>query len=183
RAANSFGWYNDDVTVSHTCGDSLSGVASCPPAQTLAEGAVQSAGGTATDAAGNTATTSLSDINVDKTPPTLSGAPTTASNGAGWYNGDVTVHWTAADQAGLSGLDPAAVPADSVITGEGANLSAAESVSDRAGNTTNAAVAGIKIDRTAPKTTVTAPSGWVNHAVTMTLDADDTLSGVRATYF
>ena len=85
--------------------------------------------------------------------------------------------------ASLSGLDPATVPADSVITGEGANLSAAESVSDRAGNTTNAAVAGIKIDRTAPKTTVTAPSGWVNHAVTMTLDADDTLSGVRATYF
>ena len=57
------------MVVGFTCDDALSGVASCPPAQTLGEGADQSATGTVTDKAGNEATATESDINVDKTPP------------------------------------------------------------------------------------------------------------------
>ena len=41
--------------------------------------------------------------------PTLSGAVTAAPNGNGWYNGDVTVKWTAGDAlSGIDGSTPAA---------------------------------------------------------------------------
>src|SRR5207249_1390098 len=104
RAANANGWYKNDVIVSFTCADSLSGIDNCPAAKTLAEGANQSASGTAVDAAGNSASAGLTGLNVDETAPTLSGAPTTGPNADGWYNGNVTVNWTASD--GLSGIDP-----------------------------------------------------------------------------
>ncbi|HEY0604981.1 MAG TPA: Ig-like domain repeat protein, partial [Herpetosiphonaceae bacterium] len=180
-AANNFGWNNTDVTVSFTCDDALSGIDSCPAAKTLAEGANQSASGTTTDTAGNTASTTVSGINVDKTVPTLSGAPTTNPNAAGWYNDDVTIRWTAADA--LSGIDPATAPADSTISGEGTSLTASALVGDKAGNEKAATSAPIKLDRTAPSTKVSAPSEWVNSYVTLTLDADDNLSGVQATAF
>ena len=33
----------------------------------------------------------------DSTPPTVTGVPTTRPNAAGWYRGNVKVHWTATD--------------------------------------------------------------------------------------
>ena len=184
RPANANGWYNADVKVTYTCGDSLSGVDNCPASQTLGEGANQSASGTATDAAGNTASAGVTGINVDKTAPSLSGAATTAPNTAGWYNGDVTVHWTASD--GLSGLDGSAPP-DSTITGEGANLSASASVNDLAGNSTSTTVSGIKIDRAAPSTLASVPdplaSGWYAGDVLVTLTTGADLSGIDKTYY
>jgi hypothetical protein len=82
--ANGYGWNNTDVNVSFSCGDNLSGVASCGPNQTLSnEGAGQSASGTAVDNAGNSsATATVSGINIDKTPPSLniSGAASGAFN-------------------------------------------------------------------------------------------------------
>ncbi len=180
---NSNGWFKADVTATFTCADQdgLSGILSCPGSMTLGEGANQSAGGTATDAADNVSEAfAITRINVDKTAPTLGGSATTAPNGSGWYNGDVTVKWTASDA--LSGIDGPA-PADSTITGEGDDLSAGASVSDKAGNTTAATVKGIKIDRTSPSTTATAPSGWQRADVTVRLDATDSLSGVAGTYY
>ena len=56
-----------------------------------AEGAGQSASGTATDEAGNSASTTVSGINIDKTDPTISGSASPAPNGNGWNNSDVTV--------------------------------------------------------------------------------------------
>ena len=53
-------------------------------------------------------------VTLDATAPTLTGTATTAPNAAGWYKGDVTVHWTATDAT--SGV--ASTPADSVIGGE-----------------------------------------------------------------
>jgi RHS repeat-associated protein len=70
-AANAAGWNNTDVAVSFSCADALSGIASCSPAATITtEGANQIVSGTATDKAGNTASTQLS-LNIDKTPPVL----------------------------------------------------------------------------------------------------------------
>jgi hypothetical protein len=186
RAANANGWYDNDVTVSFTCADQaeLSGVAGCSPAVTKGEGANQSADGTAADAADNSASASLSGINIDKTAPSLSGAPTSAPNGNGWYSGDVTVRWTASDA--LSGLegDP---PADSTVSGEGAALSASASVIDLAGNGTNATVGDIKIDRTAPSTLAAVPaplaSGWYAGEVLVTLTTGADLSGIEKTYY
>jgi hypothetical protein len=71
-APNANGWNNTDVTVTFTCGDSLSDIAYCSPSQTLSsEGADQSATGTAVDNAGNSATATVSGINIDLTAPTL----------------------------------------------------------------------------------------------------------------
>jgi hypothetical protein len=69
---NTAGWNNTDVTVSFTCDDATSGVASCADAQTLTdEGAGQSVTGMAADQAGNTASLTVEDINIDKTSPQL----------------------------------------------------------------------------------------------------------------
>ncbi|HEX6290650.1 MAG TPA: PxKF domain-containing protein [Herpetosiphonaceae bacterium] len=185
RSANSLGWYNDNVTVTFTCADALSGLYSCSASQTLGEGANQSATGAASDAAGNVSEAAVvSGINVDKTAPTLSGAATTAPNANGWYNGDVTVHWTAADS--LSGLASAA-PDASTIVGEGDDLSSSTSVSDKAGNSASTTVKGIKIDRTAPSTLASVPapldSGWYAAGFNVTLNGIDTMSGVDKTYY
>jgi hypothetical protein len=180
RAANTNGWYAGDVTVSYTCDDALSGIADCSSPDELGEGEAQNASGSATDTAGNSDEVTVGPINVDKTAPTLSGAATTDPNGAGWYQGDVTIKWTAADA--LSGLD-GATPADSTIASEGEGLTAGTSVRDLAGNETSATSAPVKIDRHAPTTTVSDVSDWSNSAVTVTLTAGDNLSGVAATHY
>jgi hypothetical protein len=59
-AANANGWNNKAVTVSFTCNDATSGIATCTAPQTLGEGANQAVSGTATDKAGNTASTPAS---------------------------------------------------------------------------------------------------------------------------
>ena len=185
RPANAAGWYDDDVVVTFACSDALSGIAVCSAKKTLGEGAGQSASGTAKDKAGNTATDSVSGINVDKTAPSLSGAATAGPNANGWYSDDVTIHWTCSDA--LSGIAAGACPADAVIVGEGDDLGASASVSDRAGNSTNASVGGIMIDRHAPSTSAASPaplaSGWYAKPVPVTLTAIDELSGVASTHY
>ena len=184
RAANAAGWYNAKVTVNFTCSDDLSGVVDCADDQTVSEGANESVSGTVYDKAGNVQTTTVSGLNVDVTAPTLSGTPTTSPNAQGWYSGNVTVHWSCSDA--LSGV--AGCPADTVITGDGDNLSSTATVTDKAGNETTRTVGGIKIDRAAPVTMASAPdptfaSGWYAAPVTVTLSAVDGLSGVDVTHY
>jgi hypothetical protein len=75
--ANQYGWNNTDVAVNFTCADALSGIAACGPTPQIVttEGAGQSRVGEAIDLAGNTASTTVGGINIDKTPPVLSGLP------------------------------------------------------------------------------------------------------------
>jgi hypothetical protein len=182
--ANAAGWNNSDVTVSLSCSDVTSGIKTCTGGGTVivsTEGANQSVTGTAVDNADNSATDGATGINIDKTAPSLSGTPTTAANGAGWYNGNVTVGWSASDL--LSGL-ASGVPANSTIAGESSGLKATSSVSDKAGNTTTADSAAVNIDRTAPTTGITGTSNnWVNGNVTVSLSATDALSGVTSTKY
>ena len=180
RAPNAAGWYGDDVTVSFTGTDDLSGIDTVTGPEHLGEGASQEVDGTAVDNAGNSASTTVSGINVDKTPPNLSAAPTTAPNDNGWYNTDVTQTWSADDA--LSGI-AGDKPADSVLRTEGRGQTASASVSDRAGNTTSATSEPVDIDKTAPSTDVSAPSGWVNSDVEVTLTPHDALSGVASTHY
>ncbi len=107
---------------------------------------------TAKDGAGNVSDAGSATIKIDTAKPTLSSAATTEPNAAGWYNGDVTIQWTAQDQVGLSGIDATTAPADSVLKGEGSSLGAGPvTVQDRAGNVSDPArVTGIKIDRGQP---------------------------------
>jgi hypothetical protein len=104
-AANANGWNNTNVVVSFSCVDPLSGVASCGPTETLSsEGANQSVIGTAVDNAGNSASATVSGINIDKTAPTVArvGGP---ADGGVYYFGSVPAAPTCTASDGLSGLD------------------------------------------------------------------------------
>lgn len=67
---NARGWHNDPVTVSFTCTDAISGVASCSPSVAVGEGVDQSVVGSSDDVAGNTRSLTVSNIDIDLTPPT-----------------------------------------------------------------------------------------------------------------
>jgi VCBS repeat protein len=98
-AANGAGWNNSDVTVTFTCADSLSGVATCTtPALLNGDGADQVVTGTVVDRAGNSATVSHT-VNLDKTPPGLT-MPVLASSYV--YNASLTLTFGSADA--LSGI-------------------------------------------------------------------------------
>ncbi|MEZ5140680.1 MAG: hypothetical protein R2711_18470 [Acidimicrobiales bacterium] len=57
-----------------------------------------------TDTFGQSASTMVSDISIDLTPPSLSGVAASAPNGAGWYSAPVSMAWTCEDA--LSGIEP-----------------------------------------------------------------------------
>lgn len=149
RAPNGLGWYNADVTVTFTCSDATSGVATCSTPVTLGEGADQTVSGTATDLAGNSASATVSGINIDKTAPTISGAVDRASNANGWYNASVMVSFTCSDA--LSGVATCEPPA--TLNSEGANQNATGTATDQAGNSASTTIGGINIDLTAPTLT------------------------------
>jgi hypothetical protein len=178
RKPNDAGWYGDDVTVSYTASDALSGISGSPKDDVLGEGANQSASASVTDAAGNSASADVSGINIDKTKPVLS-----AAFDSGWHTGDVTVNWSCTDA--LSGV--ATAPKNDTVTGEGASLSSSASCTDKAGNVATKTVTGIQIDRTAPTTTADVPdlpaSGWYTGPVTVTLHGADNGSGVATTHY
>jgi hypothetical protein len=180
-AANAFGWNNTDVTASFACADSLSGVESCSPAATMsAEAAGQSRTGVVRDVAGNEASASVTGVNIDKTPPAVTGARVTPANVNGWNNTNVTVSFLCSDA--LSGVDSCSPAA--LVTTEGANQARTGQARDKAGNEATATVAGINIDRTPPVVTCSnnSPTLWPpNHkmvAVGSAVNVDGGISGV-----
>jgi hypothetical protein len=81
-AANAYGWNNTDVLSSYSASDALAGLLSpATGAFTFgAEGANQSHTFTVTDLAGNSASATVSGINIDKTAPTIAAHRDTAAN-------------------------------------------------------------------------------------------------------
>jgi hypothetical protein len=131
-APNAAGWNNSDVTVTFTCSDSGSGIATCPSPVTVGEGANQSVTRSATDKAGNSASATASPINVDETAPTVS-----YSGNSGTYTVDQTVVITCSASDALSGVAGSTcsnvnAPASSFALGT-TTLNA--TATDRAGNT------------------------------------------------
>lgn len=127
---------------------------------------------------------------VDKTPPTISAAPTTPPNGTnGWYNGstnNVTIHFTCADVGAIQdGIPAGACPADQVLSTEGAAVpSTARTVTDAAGNVSAPSnVVTVKIDKTPPVVTCTASPNILKPAdhkpvdVTIAVQLTDAVSG------
>lgn len=145
-SANALGWNNTDVTVSFSCGDSISGIENCPsPVTVTGEGAAQLITGTATDRAQNSSEASLT-INLDKTSPVLT--VTSPANGAVVSDQTLTVNGTISDA--LSGVanvtcdDVAASLSGASFTcvrslNQGANAITVEAA-DRAGNRTSTVV-------------------------------------------
>jgi hypothetical protein len=179
--ANGNGWNNTNVQLIWNCSDALSGAVDDTVSQSLStEGFNQSATGTCTDKAGNTATNTKAAINIDKTAPTLSGSPSPAANINGWNNTDVTVTFACSDA--LSGVDTAPFSPQTVNT-EGAGQSRTANCMDEAGNSASAMVNNINIDKTAPTASASASPGpnaygWNNTDVTVTFSGIDSLSGI-----
>ena len=164
---NGAGWNNTAVTVTFTCADSGSGVATCPSPVTVAtEGANQAITGTAVDKAGNTAQATVT-VNIDETPPVITATPAPAPNAAGWNTTDVTITYVCSDS--LSGV--VACPGVKTVSTEGKAEQISVTVSDQAGNTATATVS-LNIEKTAPTITASvapAPNaaGWNNSNVTV----------------
>ena len=175
------GWYVSDVQVSWSVSDpdsSVSSTSGCDSATVTSDTAgvtftctAQSVGGTGTQSV---------TVKRDATAPTVTAAPDRAPNGAGWYNADVTVSPTYADET--SGV---ASGANDATLGEGDNQYVSFSVTDNAGNTSEPYSAGpYRMDKTAPtltprRTPAANADGWNNTDVTVSVDtATDALSGV-----
>jgi hypothetical protein len=177
RSANANGWYGADVLVSFTCADFLSGIATCPAAQTVGEGPNQSASGTATDAAGNSASTALEGINVDKTAPTAAPTQSPPATG-GWNDGDVSVDWNWTDTG--SGIDSANCTTTSTSSGEG-EITLTATCQDLAGNE-GAESYPIKVDKTPPtaspaQSPAANGAGWNGSDVTVDWNWTDEAGG------
>lgn len=183
---NAAGWHNTDVTVSFTCLDDSSGIASCPgPIAVSTEGADQVISGTAVDLAGNSATTSVT-INLDKTRPTVTfGSVTPLPGPSGWNNADVTIPFTAADN--LSGVAETSVVGPLSFTADGAGLTQTVTVTDMAGNSATFTSPAVNRDTVPPTllwgTASAAPNaaGWNNTDVSVPFTAADDRSGVADT--
>jgi hypothetical protein len=176
-------WTNKNITVKFTCSDPLSGLATACPADQLVDTESDSAAGTVvsgsvSDNAGNSSSDSVT-VYVDKTAPTISGSAAPAANAAGWNNTNVTVSFACDDN--LSGI--ASCGPDQTLSAEGAEQFATGTAVDNAGNSRDATVSGINIDKTAPsiefvgRTTPNA-NGWNNGNVTVEWSCSDTGSGV-----
>jgi hypothetical protein len=162
-SSNAAGWNNSPVTVTFTCSDKTSGVASCPsPVTVSTEGANQVISGTATDLAGNTATTSVT-INLDMTPPTITGSINPPPDAGGYNSSAVTVTFSCSDA--LSGVASCSSPV-AVIT-EGAGQAVSGTATDIAGNSATTTISvnisfnNFKIQswQTGPNGNAKSPSG------------------------
>jgi fibronectin type 3 domain-containing protein len=178
-APNANGWNKTDVTVTFVCADGLSGVATCTDPVTVSEGANQTVTGTAVDAAGNSASTSVV-LNVDKTLPTVTYSLSSTPNAQGWYSDDATVTFACADT--LSGVAGCTQP---IAVHEGANQVVSGTVTDQAGNTASVTTAPLSVDKTAPAISYSLSQtptndAWNNTSATVTFSCSDGLSGVQS---
>lgn len=181
--ANANGWNNTDVAVHFSANDDLSGIASITPDVTIAsEGEGQEAVGYAEDIAGNSSSFKVSNINIDKTSPVVTGSPTSPANSNNWYNADVKVRFSASDS--LSGI--ASITPVTTIFQEGAGQAVSGIATDKAGNSASVEVNGINLDKTAPTTEILV-SGIDNKcssgAVNISFAAADNLSGIAKTVY
>jgi chitodextrinase len=97
---NKNGWYNSDVTVHFEAEDAGSGINTLTPDITITdEGASLSVTGTAVDNAGNSASTVVSGINIDRTKPVITQALSEVQD----YGSSINLTFDAQDE--LSGIE------------------------------------------------------------------------------
>ena len=189
---NNTTWRNTDLTHGFTASDAMSGIGAADQSFTLTASAESANGSTpttvsrtVTDAAGNSATRTVSAL-IDKTAPEVNPASVVNST---WRNIDLSQAFTASDS--LSGL---AVPADASFTLTASTQSAdattptisSKTVTDLAGNSTTRSVSAL-IDLVAPVVTdagfvsgTVGANGWYTSAVVNRFVASDALSGLAS---
>jgi hypothetical protein len=176
-AANGDGWNNSDVTVHFACLDTGgSGIKSCSSDVVLGEGADQFATGTAVDHADNSASATVSNINVDETPPNISVLSRTPANANSWNNTDVVVAFACTDD--LS--DVKSVTSPQTVSTEGLDQTVSGTCFDKAGNSSSLTVEHINIDKTAPvisgsRSPAANANGWNNTDVAVSFICADSL--------
>jgi hypothetical protein len=109
-------------------------------------------------------------INIDRTPPVITGLRTPVANANGWNNVDVTVTFGCADMLSGVGVGPLT---PQVVSAEGADQSRTGACIDRAGNSASATVGAISIDKSPPVASNVAVSPNpvpLNTAVTLSAD-------------
>src|SRR5216684_3210987 len=167
------------ATVTFTCSDALSGIASCPaPINVNTPGANQTFSGTATDRAGNSATASIT-FSVETAVFSLTATPAPPANANNWNNTSVTITYTCS-----GGVAPVQCPAAKTITLEGANQIISATATDGAGQTASAGTT-LHIDKTPPTITATVvpgpgATGVITAPATITFTCTDALSGTAS---
>jgi hypothetical protein len=128
------GWYTGPVTVTFTCADGLSGIATCPDPVVLTDNGANTATGTATDNAGNTASATVDGIRIDQERPTITTKDVNVAGGTYTLGAVPAASCSAADS--FSGLASCAV----AVTGGKANgvgtFTYTATATDTAGNAT-----------------------------------------------
>lgn len=174
-------WYTSDVSVSWSVTDTESAISNqsgCEQQSVTSDTSGVTITCTATSAGGSSSQSVT--IKRDATAPTISVAATSAPNGNGWYNSDVTVTFTCADaRAGV-----ASCPADAILSAEGSAVtSTAQTITDLAGNSSAPSnVVTVKIDKAVPAASVTGVSDGASYTLgsvpTASCETTDALSGV-----
>jgi hypothetical protein len=158
------------VVAAYTCSDAAAGVVTCAgpvavgaPIDTAAVGPHSFVVGTS-DAAGNTASPSVSYSVVAAPVPTITVALTNADGTTyvpgNWTTQNVIVTFTCASTTGVSSCEP-----NRTITAEGITGASTGTVTAAGGQQATVPVPAIQIDRTPPTVTVTAPASAVTYAV------------------
>jgi len=135
---------------------------------------------------------------LDGIPPTTSAIVSSSPNSAGWYNADITVSLSAADNIGGSGVQQFTYTMTGAQTGSAVATSTTvipftvEGVTtltyfatDNAGNQEALQTLVIRLDKTVPTITASRSSlpnstGWYRTSVTVTFQCSDALSGLAA---
>ena len=130
------GWYTGPVTVSFTCADTLSGIPTkgCPDPTVLTANGTNTASGTVSDRAGNSASATVSGIMIDQEKPTLTAADVNVADGSYPLGTAPPATCTAKDV--YSGVASCTV----IVTGGNTNgvgtFTWSATAKDKAGNTT-----------------------------------------------
>jgi hypothetical protein len=191
-------WNTTPVELPFTTADDGTGVQSSnpeSPLRFLSEGIGQTQEVTVTDNAGNTATFTSPEINIDLTPPTTVAIIPGVSQNDEWFAGPVSVTLEASDN--LSGvwsiwyIVDGGLPQSQLgpieLSGDGTHTIEYWS-EDFAGNSETHQTRIVKIDSTAPVTqaSVSGTAGtnnWYRSAVQVSLSATDNFSGVLGSFY
>jgi len=140
-------WYNRPVSVSFTGGDALSGVASCTSGSYSGpDTGAGSVGGSCTDYAGNTRSSSFG-LKYDATPPSVEAKPDRQPNAKGWYNRRVSVAFVGSDAT--SGVESCA-PAVTYSGPDADKTAVSGTCVDKAANASSAVAYELRYDTRPP---------------------------------
>jgi hypothetical protein len=182
------GWNNTATSLSFDCQDPQPGSGVDQPATGGGSVSTETAGtdftsGGCNDIAGNDSTPRTETIRIDMTKPVITPAGVTpAPNSAGWNRTDVTIAFDCGDTGPVqSGIKTDAV-ADQTVSAEtaGRNVASDGDCLDKAANKADVATQHVKIDKTAPTTTIAdGPAQFTNAtAAELPFSGADSLSGV-----